>query len=141
MELEGEAVFVTKQPILLSDLTRSVSSKINSNPNITITNHLPSILQELNVGVLTEEFVLPLYPKVGFWTIRVVADGQASLDRNRICLMGSFRSFPRSPISPSCPLLFCFLIRDNNAWTVGGDIVINEKIQTKFSRVEFGQNY
>ena len=70
--------------ILVSGLTRSVSSKINSNPNITITIDLPSPLQELNVGVLTEEFVLPLYPKVGFWTIRVVADGQASLQRNRI---------------------------------------------------------
>ena len=32
------------------------------------------------MGVLTEEFELPLYPKVGFWTIRVLADGQASLN-------------------------------------------------------------
>ena len=37
-------------------------------------------LQELNVGVMTEEFKLPLYPKVGFWTIRVVADGQARVE-------------------------------------------------------------
>ncbi|TRY72565.1 hypothetical protein TCAL_06513 [Tigriopus californicus] len=32
--------------------------------------------KELNVGVLTEDFQLPLFPKVGFWTIRVQAEGQ-----------------------------------------------------------------
>lgn len=32
--------------------------------------------KELNVGVLMESFTLPDYPKVGFWTIRVVAEGQ-----------------------------------------------------------------
>lgn len=32
--------------------------------------------QELNVGVLIQTFELPLYPKVGFWTIRVKAETQ-----------------------------------------------------------------
>jgi CD109 antigen len=32
--------------------------------------------KELNVGVLLESFTLPLYPKVGFWKIRVHAEGQ-----------------------------------------------------------------
>ena len=32
--------------------------------------------KELNVGVLTQTFQLPLYPKVGFWKIRVIAEGQ-----------------------------------------------------------------
>ena len=32
--------------------------------------------KELNVGVLLESFILPEYPKVGFWTIRVHAEGQ-----------------------------------------------------------------
>jgi CD109 antigen len=32
--------------------------------------------KELNVGVLTEVFVLPEFPKVGFWTVRVNAKGQ-----------------------------------------------------------------
>ena len=32
--------------------------------------------QHLNVGVLIKEFDLPSWPKVGFWTIRVTADGQ-----------------------------------------------------------------
>ena len=32
--------------------------------------------KELNVGVLLESYTLPEYPKIGFWTIRVVAEGQ-----------------------------------------------------------------
>ena len=32
--------------------------------------------KQLNVGVLSETFWLPEFPKVGFWTIRVHAQGQ-----------------------------------------------------------------
>ena len=32
--------------------------------------------KELNVGVLSQDLEIPLLPKVGFWTIRVVAEGQ-----------------------------------------------------------------
>ena len=32
--------------------------------------------KQLNVGVLSETFWLPEFPKVGFWTIRVQAQGQ-----------------------------------------------------------------
>ena len=32
--------------------------------------------QHLNVGVLIKEFELPDWPKVGFWTVRIVAEGQ-----------------------------------------------------------------
>ena len=31
---------------------------------------------ELNVGVLLQSYTLPEYPKIGFWTIRVQAEGQ-----------------------------------------------------------------
>ena len=34
--------------------------------------------KELNNGVLTGRFQLPEYPKVGFWTIRVAAQGQVN---------------------------------------------------------------
>ena len=43
------------------------------------------------MGVLTEEFELPLYPKVGFWTIRVVAEGQASTDFMTLVSTRSFK--------------------------------------------------
>ena len=34
--------------------------------------------KELNVGVLSGEFVLPEYPKVGFWKVKVEAQGQVN---------------------------------------------------------------
>ena len=34
--------------------------------------------KELNNGVLSGTFILPDYPKVGFWRIRVVAQGQTN---------------------------------------------------------------
>ena len=40
--------------------------------------------QELNVGVLTQEFQLPLFPKVGFWTIRVRAETQIEERRIKV---------------------------------------------------------
>ena len=59
-----------------------LEGKSDTFPNFTRSrkDSLTLTLQELNVGVMTEEFELPLYPKVGFWTIRVVADGQASVE-------------------------------------------------------------
>ena len=81
------------------------------------------------MGVLTEEFVLPLYPKVGFWTIRVVADGQASLHRNRIShMICSFFSF--------LLLVLCCFVLIMLGHKGGGDIIIHEKIKVSVYKLQ-----
>ena len=51
----------------------------------------------MNVGVLSETFWLPEFPKVGFWTIRVHAQGQreekkVKVEKPRFCCFSGIKS-------------------------------------------------
>lgn len=54
--------------------TGNIGRKFNQ--SFRISNSRKWNSKQLNVGVLSETFWLPEFPKVGFWTIRVQAQGQ-----------------------------------------------------------------